>query len=93
MNTDAAPEKARFWDQPGFLAWALPPIILVLPASHNPEDITAVLTILLASAVAAVAGIVWGIRRRRLPAASITALLFDALIILFFTHLQWFASH
>jgi hypothetical protein len=93
MNKDASPEKVRFWDQPGFVAWALLPIILVLPPSHNPEDMTVVLTILVASAVAAVAGIFWGIRRRRLPAASITAFLFDALIILFCTHLQWFASH
>lgn len=93
MNKAASPEKARFLDQSGFVAWALPPIILVLPPSRKPDDMTAVLTILVASAVAAVAGIVWGIRRRRLPAASITALLFDALIILFCTHLQWFVSH
>lgn len=80
------------WDLPGVVAWVsfIGHLLLKLKLDEDQNIIVAMTSV---TVVIAIIGVMQGVRKRKIPVISIAALLFNGLMLLIVTHLEWLASH
>lgn len=91
MDTDGQAWKMS-WDLLGVVAWVsfIGHLLLKLKLE---EDHNIIVVMTSVTVVIAIIGVVYGVRKRKIPVISIAALLFNGLMLLIFTNLGWLASH